>query len=317
MHVVARYAAAPDYPEGSSPEAIQQFLQFTRRHYGTERWAVASCPSMATDERTRRWYAKYTRALASPKASAEGFVNQQKLDVRSILPSIQVPTLIMARGKNRWVPVEQSRYVADHIPGAQFLEVPGADSHPFWETPDLILEHVEEFLTGVRHGGEPERMLLALLFCDIVGSTALAAELGDAAWRVLLDRYDRILLEQVALLAGKVVNRAGDGSLSTFENPRRAIQCALALRSAWRNLGVETRIGIHFGEVERREDGELGGVGVHVGARVMAAADAGEVLVSRTLRDILLGSRFKFTDRGTHELKGVPGQWQLYALIQP
>jgi class 3 adenylate cyclase len=317
LNGAARYAAAPGYPEGTPPEAIEQFMEFTKRHYGTERWARASNPSLIGDERTLRWYAKYTRAVASPRASAEGFANQQRLDVRSILPSIRAPTLVMARSNYRWVPLAQSRYVAEHVPGAQFLEIPGANAAPFWETPDLILDHIEEFLTGVRHGGEPERMLVALVFCDIVGSTARAAELGDTAWRVLLDRHDRILGEQVGLFAGKVVNRAGDGSLSTFENPGRAIQCALALRRAWRELGVETRIGIHFGEVERREDGEIGGVGAHIGARVMAAAGAGELLVSRTLRDILLGSRFEFTDRGTHELKGVPGQWQLYAVAQP
>lgn len=317
MNVAARYAAAPDYPEGSPPEAIDQFLEFTRRHYGTERWARASNPSLAGDERILRWYAKYMRATASPKASAEGFANQQRLDVRPILPGIRVPTLVMVRSNYRWVPVAQSRHVAEKVPGARFLELPGADSAPFWETPDLILDHIEEFLTGARHGGEPERMLVALLFCDIVGSTARAAELGDAAWRTLLDRHDQVLREQVGLFAGKLVNQAGDGSLSTFENPRRAIECALALRDAWRAIGIESRIGIHFGEVERRDDDEVGGVSAHVGARVMAAAGAGEVLVSRTLRDILIGSRYEFTDHGMHDFKGVPDRWQLYAVARP
>jgi class 3 adenylate cyclase len=316
MNVAARYSAAPGYPEGSPPEAIDQFLKFTRRHYGTERWAEASNPSLAGDERARRWYAKYSRATGSPKTTAEGFANQQKLDVRPILPGIRVPVLVMVRSDYRWVSAVQSRYVAEHVPGARFLELPGADSTPFWETPDLILDHTEEFLTGVRSGGEPERMLVALLFCDIVGSTARAAALGDAAWRALLDRHDRVLWEQVGLFAGRVVHRAGDGSLSTFENPRRAIECGLALQDAWHALGLESRIGIHFGEVERREDGEIGGVGVHVGARVMAVAAAGEVVVSRTLRDILLGSRYEFADRGIHALKGVPDRWQLYAVVR-
>jgi pimeloyl-ACP methyl ester carboxylesterase len=317
MNVSARYPAAPDYPEGASPEAIEQFLEFSRRHYGTERWARASNPSLAGDERLLRWYAKMLRSTASPKASAEGFTNQQKLDVRPILPSIRVPTLVMGRSNNRWVPAVQARYVADHIPGARFVELPGGDSAPFWETPDLILDHIEEFLTGVRHGGEPERMLVALLFSDIVGSTSRAAELGDGAWRALLDQHDHILREQVGLFAGRVVNQTGDGSLSTFESPRRAIECALTLRDAWRHLGIDSRIGIHFGEVERREGDEVGGVGVHVGARVMAAAGAGEVLVSRTVRDILMGSRYEFADHGTHEFKGVPDQWQLYAAARP
>jgi pimeloyl-ACP methyl ester carboxylesterase len=316
MNGVARYSAAPDYPEGSPPEALDRFLKFTRQHYGTERWARAANPSLVGDDRTLRWYAKYLRAMASPKASAEIFANQQKLDVRSILPRIRVPTLVMVRRDSRWVPSAQSRYVAQHVPGARFLILPGGDIQPFWETPDLILDHIEEFLTGVQHGGEPERALVALLFCDIVGSTARAAQLGDAAWRALLDRHDHVLREQVGLFAGKVVNQAGDGSLSTFENPRRAIECALALQDAWRDLGIESRIGIHFGEVERREEGEVGGVSVHLGARVMAAANADEVLVSRTLRDILIGSRYEFADRGTHDLKGVPERWQLYSLVR-
>jgi class 3 adenylate cyclase len=317
INAAARYSAAPGYPEGAPPEAIDQFLEFTRRHYGTERWARVSNPSLAGDEPALRWYAKYLRATASPRTSAESFANQQKLDVRPILPSIRVPTLVMGRSNYRWVSTAQARHVAEHVPGARFLELPGADSSPFWETPDLILDHIEEFVTGVRRGGEPERMLVALLFTDIVGSTAQAAELGDAAWRGLLDRHDRILQEQAGLFAGKVVNRTGDGSLSTFESPRRAIECALALRDAWRELGIESRIGIHFGEVERREDGDIGGVSVHVGARVMAVAGAGEVLVSRTLRDILIGSRYGFADRGMHQLKGVPDRWQLYAVGHP
>lgn len=316
MNVAARLAAAPDYPAGAPAEEIDQFLEFTRRYYGTERWARASNPSLAGDERSLRWYAKQLRAIASPKAAAEGFANQQKLDVRPILSNIRVPTLVMVRSNYRWVPPAQSRYVAEHVAGAQFLELPGTDSAPFWETPDLILDHVEEFLTGVRHGGDMEHMLVALLFCDVVGSTARAAEMGDAAWRQLLDRHDQILREQVGLFAGKVVNRAGDGSLSTFENPRRAVECASALQDAWHELGIQSRMGIHFGEVERREEGEVGGVAVHVGARVMAAAGADEVLVSRTLRDILIGSHYEFADRGTHELKGVPDRWQLYAVVR-
>jgi class 3 adenylate cyclase/pimeloyl-ACP methyl ester carboxylesterase len=317
MNVAARYSAAPDYPQGGTPEAIDQYLEFTRRHYGTERWAKANSPSLAGDERNLRWFAKLLRAMASPKESAEAFLSQQKLDVRPILPNIRVPTLVMARSANRWVSVAQSRHVAEHIPGARYLTLPGADHMPFGETPDLILDHIEEFLTGVRRGGEPERALVALLFCDIVGSTAHAAEIGDAAWRALLDRYDHVLREQVGLFVGKVVSRAGDGSLSTFENPRRAIECALALRDAWRDLGIENRIGIHFGEVELREDGDVGGISVHIGARIMAAADNGGVLVSRTLRDIVIGSQYEFSDRGTHDLKGVPDRWQLFAVARP
>lgn len=299
----ARTMAAPDYPEGHPPEAIAQFLEFTRKHYGTEKWSRAGNPSLANDERACRRNAKFYRATASPKAAAEGLANQQKMDARPILASIRTPTLVLARRNYRWTPLPQSRYVAEHIPGARFVEIPGADGAPFWETPDLILDHIEEFLTGVRHGGEPERMLVALLLTDIVGSTESAAKLGDAAWRALLDRHDGILREQAGLFGGSVADHAGDGSLSTFVNPRRAIDCAHALRNGWRGAGIEARLGVHFGEVERREDGGIGGLCVHVGARVMACARAGEVLVSRTLRDILIGSRYEFSDRGIHELR--------------
>jgi class 3 adenylate cyclase len=216
--------------------------------------------------------------------------------------------------QQRWVSVPQSRYVAEHILGARLVELPGGDSSPFWETPDLILDHVEEFLTGVRQSGAPERMLVAVLFTDIVGSTERAAALGDAAWRALLDRHDGILREQVGLFGGKLADHAGDGSLSTFESPRRAIDCALALHGALGDIGIAIRVGVHFGEVERREDGGVGGVTVHIGARVMGCACAGEVLVSRTLRDILIGSRYEFSDHGMHEFKGVPDRWQIYAV---
>jgi len=317
INPVARYGTAPDYPEGHPPEALHQFLEFTRRYYGTERWVRAGNPSLTNDEYALRRQAKQARATASPRAAAEMFANQQKMDARPILRSIRAPTLVMVRRNYRWVSVPQSRYVAANIPGARFVELPGGDSSPFWETPEMVLDHVEEFLTGVRHGGEPERMLVALLFSDIVGSTKRAADLGDGAWRALLDRHDGILREQVGLFGGKVANQSGDGSLSIFENPRRAIECALALQSALRHICIDLRVGIHFAEVERREDGEVGGLGVHVGARVMACASAGEVLVSRTVRDIVMGSRYEFADRGTHELKGVPGRWQLYAVSLP
>lgn len=314
INTSARYARAPDYPEGHPPETMEQFLEFTRKYYSSERWARASNPSVADDEHARRWLAKWQRATGSPRAAAEGFANQQKMDARPILAGIRAPTLVMIRRDFRWVPVAQARYVAEHIPGAVLVELPGADALPFWETPELILDHLEVFLTGLRHGGEPDRLLTTVLFTDIVGSTEQAARLGDAGWRALLDRHDHILREQVGLSGGRLADHAGDGSLSTFDQPRRAIECAFALKAALAGIGVQIRVGIHFGEVERREDGGVGGISVHVGARVMALAGAGEVLVSRTLRDILIGSRYAFAERGTHAFKGVPDRWPLYAV---
>lgn len=237
-----------------------------------------------------------------------------KMDARPALAAISVPTLVMIRRDYRWVTLAQARYIADRVAGARLIELPGADASPIWETPDLILDHVEEFVTGRRHGGEPDRILTSILFTDIVGSTAQASRMGDAAWRALLDRHDRTLREQVGLSGGTVADHSGDGSLSIFDNPRRAIECAFALGEALAAIGIEIRTGVHFGEVERRTDGGVGGLNVHVGARVMSVADAGEVLVSHTVHGILAGSLYRFTERGTHELKGVPGTWPLFSV---
>jgi class 3 adenylate cyclase len=203
--------------------------------------------------------------------------------------------------------------MADHIRGARFVELPGADGLPIWENTDEILELVEEFVTGSRRG-EPERVLATMLFTDVVESTRRAAEIGDAAWRQLLERHDRAVREQVGLHRGTLVEYAGDGTLATFDQPERAIACALSLCRALGDLGVSVRAGLHTGTVELRDDGRIGGVAVHIAARVMAAAASGEVLVSRTVRDVLLGSRYEFAERGSHELKGVPDRWPLFAL---
>jgi len=310
----ARLTVALDYPQGNSPETTAKYLGFTRKYWGTEKWVVANSPSLAHDERARRWFAKLCRAVASPKAVVESHAHQQKLDARPILSSIRAPTLVMARSNCRGYPLAQTRYVAEHVSGARFVELAGTDIMPFWETPDLILDHIEEFVTGQRHGGEAERALLTVLFTDIVDSTALAAKMGDAQWHALLNRHDEITREQIARFGGRLIERTGDGTLATFDRPGRAIDCARALHEAMATLNIKLRVGLHTAEVELREDGRVGGISVHVGARVMAVAKAGSVLVSRTVRDILLGSRFGFDEQGTHELKGVPGQWTVYAV---
>lgn len=310
----ARVAEAPDYPEGWPPAMLEQFLGFTRKHYGTDKWTRASNPSLAGNERTLRWVSKWQRAMGSPKAFAENFENQRKMDARPVLSRIRTPTLAMSRRNYQWAPMRLGRYVAEHIEGARFLEIPGADAAPFWETPDLILDQIEEFVTGQRHGGEPDRMLTTVLFTDIVDSTERAAEFGDAAWRALLDQHDEIQREQIGLFKGRLVDAAGDGSFATFDRPDRAIECAQALHAALAALNLHIRAGIHFGDVELRDAGRVGGMTVHIGARVLALAGAGEVLVSRTVHDILIGSRYQFCDNGTHALKGVPGEWRLFAL---
>jgi class 3 adenylate cyclase len=310
----ARLAVAPDYPEGWPLEAFERFLDLTRKRDGVDRWTWAANPSLKNDPRTRAWASKLYRATGSPRSWTENFENQMRIDARPGLAGIRTPTLVMSRRDFASIPIAQGRYVADHIEGAQFIELPGADGLPFWEAPDLILDHIEHFVTGQRHGREPDRILTAVLFTDIVGSTSRAARLGDAGWRALLDRHDGLLREQVGLHGGKVVDHSGDGSLSTFDSPRQAIDCAVDLHGALAELSIEIRAGVHFGEVERRTDGGVGGVNVHVGARVMALAHSGEVLVSHTVQGILAGSLYRFEDRGSHELKGVPGTWPVFAV---
>jgi class 3 adenylate cyclase len=313
----ARFAAAPDYPEGWSSEVIERFLDFARKHEGSDRWTWAANPSLQDDPRTLAWASKFYRATGSPKSWAEGFEDQIGLDARPALAGVRAPTLVMSRSNCVYVPLAQGRYIADHIEGARFVELPGADALPYWESPGLILDQIEHFVTGRRHGHEPDRILTALLFTDIVGSTSHAARLGDAAWRALLDRHDDVLREQVGLHGGRTVDHSGDGSLSTFDSPRQAIECAVDLHQALADLSLEIRAGVHFGEVERRTDGGVGGLNVHVGARVMALATSGEVLVSHTVRGILAGSLYRFEDRGSHELKGVPGTWPVFAVGLP
>jgi class 3 adenylate cyclase len=314
LNATARWVAAADYPAGYPAEALAGFSGFVRKHFGTERFARTQNPSVAEDERAVRWQAKYARALGSPKAVAENFAIQSERDVRPVLSTVTVPTLVMTRSHCAWASVAQGRYIAEHVAGARFEELPGTDYLPYWETPDPILDHVEEFLTGSRRGSEADRMLAAVLFTDIVDSTRRAAELGDAAWRALLDRHEEILREQLGLFRGRLVDTAGDGVFAIFDRPDRAIECAQALHAALAKLKLAIRAGIHFGDVELRGDGRVGGMTVHIGARVQALAKAGEILVSRTVHDILVGSRLRFVERGAYELKGVPGRWDVCAV---
>ncbi|MGH8561122.1 MAG: adenylate/guanylate cyclase domain-containing protein, partial [Nevskiales bacterium] len=274
INTVARFPVAPDYPEGNTLEVTDKFLNFNRKYWGTEKWTLAQCPSLADDERARRWSAKFCRAMGSPKAIVESFAQAQKLDARPILSGIRAPTLVMARSNCRWFPLAQTRYVAEHVVGTRFVELPGADVDPFWETPDLILDHIEEFVTGQRHGGEAERALLTVLFTDIVDSTALAAKMGDAQWHALLNRHDDITREQIVRFGGRLIERTGDGTLATFDRPGRAIDCARALHEAMASINLKLRAGLHTAEVELRDDGRVGGISVHVGARVMTKAGA-------------------------------------------
>ena len=237
-----------------------------------------------------------------------------QIDVRPILPAIRVPTLILHRVGDQRVNVGGSRYMAQHIPGAKYVELPGTDHS--WDTgdQDAILDDIEEFLTGALHPVESERVLATVLFTDIVGSTERLAELGDRRWRELLEDHFRLARRELGRHRGREVKTTGDGLLATFDGPARAIRCANAIRNAVRQLGIEIRAGLHTGEVEIL-DRDIGGIAVHTGARVVTEAEPGEVLVSSTVKDLVAGSGIEFDDRGAHTLKGVPGEWRLFRVM--
>jgi pimeloyl-ACP methyl ester carboxylesterase len=253
------------------------------------------------------------RLCASPGMARATMESATMIDIRDVLPTVSVPTLVVHADEDL-VPIQAGRYIADHIPGARFLEVKGRDHAPWLTEPDLIAGEIEEFLTGVRHVREPDRVLATVLFTDIVGSTERAAELGDARWRAVLERHGEVTRSELDRFGGREVKSIGDGFLTTFDGPARAIRCAEAIRSAVRGLGMEIRAGIHAGECEVMGD-DVGGIAVHIAARVNAVAAPGEILVSRTVRDLVVGSGIAFEERGTQTLKGVPGEWSLLAVV--
>ncbi len=310
----SRLLQAEGYPEGHSPDAAQPLLQLMAEKWGTEEFAALWVPSQAQNPAVLRWYAKFQRAMASPREAVDNLRENQLIDARGALPKVRVPTLVLGRRDARLFTAAQSRYIAEHISGAHYIELPGGDGDLAWDGSEQVLGPLEEFVTGRRRGSQPERMLATVLFTDMVDSTRLAAKIGDAAWRQLLDRHDVALRKQVERYGGRLVDSAGDGALSIFSSPGNAIDCAHALHAELRELKLKIRIraGLHIGELELREDGRVGGTAVHIGARVLGLARADDVLVSRTVRDVLIGSRYRFKERGVHELKGVPSKWPLY-----
>jgi class 3 adenylate cyclase len=269
--------------------------------------------SLADDRSARAWWARYQRQAASPGAVAAVLRMAHQGDVRPILPAIRVPTLVLHRRDDCLVPVEHARYLAQHIPGAHYAELPGLDHFFFTGDADAYLDQIEEFLTGELRAGEPDRVLATVLFADIVGSTERAAQLGDARWHTLLDSFYGVARRQLERFRGREIDSAGDGFFAAFDGPARAIRCAAAIGSGVRSLGVQVRVGVHTGECEVM-GAKLGGIAVHIGARVAGCAQPGEVLVSGTVKDLVAGSGINFDERGTHALKGVPGQWSLYAV---
>jgi class 3 adenylate cyclase len=270
-------------------------------------------PSRLNDPAFRDWAGRMERYSASPGTIRRIFDAVGETDVRHVLPTIRVPTLVMHRRDDPVVLVEHSRYIAEHIPGAKYVELEGSDSLFSVGDSQAILGEIEEFLTGERHVHEPDRVLATVLFSDIVGSTERAAEMGDSRWRSMLERHDQLVRREVQRHRGHWVQSTGDGILATFDGPARAVRAATSIGEAVRDLGVELRMGLHTGEVEVIGD-DVGGIAVHIGARVMGKAGAGEVLVSSTVKDLVVGSGIGFEPRGAHELRGVPGEWTLFAV---
>lgn len=309
----ARFTASADYAYGLPADGVGEFARRIEEGWGTGVGLSAWAPSMRDDARFREWWARAQRLSASP-ADARALVESNvALDVRPFLPAVSAPTLVLHRSDDRIISVENGRYLGEHLPHARFVELPGAD-HFFWTGDhDGVLAEIEEFFVGTRGAVEADRVLTTILFTDIVNSTQRASELGDAHWRQLLDQHDSIVLAEVDRYRGRTIKQTGDGVFASFDGPARAIRCANAIVSRVQPLGLAVRAGLHTGECERRGD-DLGGVAVHLAARIAECAAAGEVLVSRTVTDLLVGNDLAFTDRGEHDLRGIVGTWQLFAV---
>jgi class 3 adenylate cyclase len=270
-------------------------------------------PSLTADPVGAEAWGRFLRLSASPTTAAKVIRMLFELDIRDVLPTIRVPTLVVHRTDNPIITLDQGRYVADRITGAKFVAVPGADYGLVVGDVDVILEEVEEFVTGAKGAGDADGVLATVLFTDIVASTARLSEIGDRQWQEVLDSHSALARRQVERYGGRIVDTIGDGLVATFDGPVRGIRCAIALRDAVRRIGLTIRAGLHTGEIRKRGDG-VSGLGVHIAARVQAMAQPNEVLVSRTVKDLVVGAPLRFADRGSHELKGVRDSWELYAV---
>ena len=309
----ARRTSTPDYPWGPTAEQQIAFIEQMEADWGGSVGIEARSPSLAHDERYRHWWARWLRSSASPTAAATLMRMNMEIDVRHVLPAVRVPTLVLHSINDRLIDIGTSRYMAAQIPGAKLIELQGIDHVPWGSDSELIADEIEEFLTGARTGAEPDRVLATVLFTDIVDATERASRVGDRSWHDLLDSHHTLVRRELAHFRGREIDTAGDGFLATFDGPARAVRCACAISNAVRALGLEIRAGLHTGECELMGD-KLGGIAVHTGARVAAKAQAGEVLVSSTVKDLVAGSGLAFLDRGVQSLKGIPGEWRLFAV---
>jgi len=308
----ARTLAAEGYPWGRSPDAQEALYDQIRTGWG--KIAVGfdlRVPSRVNDPAAREWWARYLVRSATPKSALAFTQMNAQIDVRQVLPAIRVPTLIMHRIGDRALDVGGSRYMAEKIPGAKYVEYPGDDHLPWTSDADVVLGEIEQFVTGARHAPEIDRVLATVMFTDIVRSTERAVEIGDRKWRDLLQDFYGIVGRNLERYRGREVDTAGDGVLATFDGPARAVRCAQAISNDVPVLGIAVRAGVHTGEVELMGE-KVGGIAVHIGARVATQAAPGEVIVSSTVKDLVAGSGIRFEDRGVHALKGVPGDWHLF-----
>ena len=309
----SRYLAAEDYPIGLTPEAFDQVIEAVAAGWGTCDFMGIATPSRADDKEFLDRQAMLVRSAVTPRSAAAQYEYlERSLDVRSVLPLIQAPTLVLHSKYNAFISVDMGRFIAENIDGAKFVELPGGDATVVGDSAITIPDEVAEFLTGSRPV-EIDRVLATVLFTDIVDSTSRAASLGDRLWRSLLDSHDQAVREQLKRFRGREINTTGDGFVASFDGPARAIRCARAINEATQRLGVRVRTGLHTGECEVR-DNDLGGLAVHIAARVGALASSDETLVSGTVKDLVVGSGIEFEERGEHELKGVPGTWRLFAV---
>jgi class 3 adenylate cyclase len=311
MNGFARFSRADDYPAGMPPQAAELLLKEIERTWGTGAMAGPLGPSVASRPGIQDWYGRVERFAATPGTAIAKMRAILDLDVREVLPLVNAPTLVIQSRGDTFVRAAHGRYLAQHLPNARLLERDSADHWPLPESD--LLGAIEEFVTGARlHDAEEDRVLTTVLFVDVAGSTERASELGDRRWRELLDRFEDTVRRSLVTHRGELVSRAGDGILATFDGPARAVRCAGDIRDAVRRAGLDVRCGLHTGEVTRR-NGDVAGIAVHIGARVSSAAAPGEVLVTRTVRDLVAGSGIVFDERGEHSLKGVPESWELYA----
>ena len=309
----ARMLVDDDYPIGFPADVLDAFAARGGQVWGTGANVASWAPSRKGDEAFRRWSARFERASSSPATNEALTRWVSTLDLRAVLPSIRVPTLVAHHAAGLLIPASHSIYLAEHIPHSRSFAVPSADYWFFTDHADDILDEIEELVTGHPPVRDLDRALATVLFTDIVSSTDRAAALGDRRWTEVLDKHDALVARELERHRGRKVNPTGDGILATFDGPARGIRCAQAICDQARSLGIEVRAGLHTGEVELRGD-DIGGIAVHIGQRISGLASAGQVLVSRTVKDLVTGSDLDFTDFGEHQLKGVPGTWTLYAL---